>query len=390
MGLRLAKLGMAFREQPVADYGIDAPGEEIADGQATGSLLAIQVKAGSSYFREPSPDGWWFRFDVKHASYWLDHALPVVVVLCDIEQEMLYWQRIARDTIQSTGANSKVLVRRDQQLVEASKARLLDAATRPVSANAYSVLKEDDSSHGGAKRLALHVLLNGSPTKSQIGAVAREVTLKYIGSDYTRNPLVEAVWGGVNAHVVCVFLYQTLDDYKNSNIIARSQWIDESLDPAMRPGEFGGQNVGMSVMLDWSSHHSMLQNLLAASEPSKQEYLREADRAVGALADILRDIGRAVGAGGASDFAMLTEKLASARGSIRQITESENGLPTPPLECADLDAVAQTLVAHADNIALYLAPDCTWSDSQAFHLAKSDLKGFEAARKRWEFERAKV
>ena len=44
--------GWLFREQPVHDYGIDAQIEIVDGSGATGNLIAIQVKSGSSYFSE--------------------------------------------------------------------------------------------------------------------------------------------------------------------------------------------------------------------------------------------------------------------------------------------------------------------------------------------------
>ncbi|MHB8064874.1 MAG: DUF4365 domain-containing protein [Ruminiclostridium sp.] len=44
------KMGWIFREQPIADYGIDAQ-IEIANHECpTGKLIALQIKSGESYF----------------------------------------------------------------------------------------------------------------------------------------------------------------------------------------------------------------------------------------------------------------------------------------------------------------------------------------------------
>ena len=76
-------LGWLFRLQPTEDYGIDAQ-VEIVDGQdVSGKLLALQIKGGTSWFKEPGVNGWWFRPDVEHVQYWTKHSLPVVVVLYD-------------------------------------------------------------------------------------------------------------------------------------------------------------------------------------------------------------------------------------------------------------------------------------------------------------------
>ncbi|MEU1127808.1 DUF4365 domain-containing protein [Streptomyces sp. NPDC005899] len=76
-----AELGWLFREQPTEDFGIDAYAEVVDAEQVRGRLLALQIKSGSSWFRERSPGGWWFRPDAEHVQYWINHSLPVAVVL---------------------------------------------------------------------------------------------------------------------------------------------------------------------------------------------------------------------------------------------------------------------------------------------------------------------
>lgn len=50
-----------FREQSVSDVGIDAIGEIVSAGSATGNLLGLQIKSGNSFFAEPAEDGFLFR-----------------------------------------------------------------------------------------------------------------------------------------------------------------------------------------------------------------------------------------------------------------------------------------------------------------------------------------
>ncbi len=70
-------MGFAFREQHQHDYGIDAHVELIDDQKPTGQLLALQIKAGSSYFSEATVEDYVYRPESKHVNYWLNHSLPV-------------------------------------------------------------------------------------------------------------------------------------------------------------------------------------------------------------------------------------------------------------------------------------------------------------------------
>ena len=81
------KMGLIFREQPTDDYGVDAQIETIENGYATGKLIAVQIKSGESYFKEPTSEGIVFRGERKHYDYWLNHSLPVIIVLYNPEND---------------------------------------------------------------------------------------------------------------------------------------------------------------------------------------------------------------------------------------------------------------------------------------------------------------
>lgn len=86
------ELSMIFRAQPDRDVGIDAHIELRDSGRATGQLIALQIKAGPSYFDKKSDDAYIFYPERHHIDYWLGHALPVVVCLCDNDTRNIYWQ----------------------------------------------------------------------------------------------------------------------------------------------------------------------------------------------------------------------------------------------------------------------------------------------------------
>ncbi len=106
-----------FREQPVNDKGIDAHIELLRDSQATGRLIALQIRSGSSRFREETDAGFVHREDISHLNYWLNHSLPVVLVLCDTNSDRCYWVRITRDVAHITSDRGwRVLVPKNQVL----------------------------------------------------------------------------------------------------------------------------------------------------------------------------------------------------------------------------------------------------------------------------------
>lgn len=126
------EIGWIFRNQPTDDFGIDAHAEVVHDdGLVSGRLIGMQIKAGNSSFDEPTEGGWVFRSDSKHLSYWLGHALPVIVVLVDDELNA-YWQAVRTDTVRETKKGFALTVPRSQSLGASAKDALLEVAGRSM------------------------------------------------------------------------------------------------------------------------------------------------------------------------------------------------------------------------------------------------------------------
>ncbi len=94
------EVGAAFREQDTSDFGVDAQAEFKRDGHPTGRLVGLQIKAGPSRFQESYEGGWKFRPEKKHIPYWLNHALPIYLLLVNLDTEAIYWQEISERTLQ--------------------------------------------------------------------------------------------------------------------------------------------------------------------------------------------------------------------------------------------------------------------------------------------------
>lgn len=109
-------LGWIFRAQTVHDHGIDAHVESMADGEATGRVLALQIKGGFSHFSRQTAEGWYHPVPARHARYWVNHSLPVVVVLVDLPNRQAYWVHITPANLIKSGKNFKVMVPRAQNL----------------------------------------------------------------------------------------------------------------------------------------------------------------------------------------------------------------------------------------------------------------------------------
>lgn len=124
--LVLGNLGWKFREQYESDYGIDAIIETAVNGRPTGRQIALQIKSGPSYFAEESPVGVWvMRGKSKaHLNYWMEHQLPVLVVLFDTRSGSAYWAHVNQDSASFTPKGYKIDVPAKQMLDSSAKPQI--------------------------------------------------------------------------------------------------------------------------------------------------------------------------------------------------------------------------------------------------------------------------
>ena len=127
----LTKLGFAFREQPILDYGIDAIIETNKhDGSyLSGKLIAAQIKSGSSFFYKTHIVNNCVAYygDLPHYRYWLNHSLPVILILYNPKTDCCIWQYVNEDTAVLTEKGWRILVPLDHKL-EDSKEELHEIA----------------------------------------------------------------------------------------------------------------------------------------------------------------------------------------------------------------------------------------------------------------------
>lgn len=109
----LTEMGLIFRETSNSDTGIDGYIEEVNTNQeATGRLLAVQIKSGASYLHEQD-EYFVFYADESHIKYWKLYPIPVLLCVHNPETGKTYYQ-----TIQSHGheVSTKIMIPKSQIL----------------------------------------------------------------------------------------------------------------------------------------------------------------------------------------------------------------------------------------------------------------------------------
>jgi len=393
--LAFEHLGYIFREQPVSDYGIDAHVEIVRDAKATGQLIALQIKSGPSWFEEKSENGIFFRGDLEHLQYWLDHSLPVVVVLYSPDDEIAYWQVVNTDTIIVMGKGWKLEVPFDQKVDEASKFAFESLPGEPATVtDVYSILALRDVSHAGAKRYSANVLVSETSSNDDIVQTIHHVTQDLRHSEYYRSEQVRRHWEGKPAHVVFLFLYRTLEDVRTTNWVCRSLWIDKTLSPQFAPPHLQGEDVGKDIVVDWSSSYEQMRRLLQQFSLTKETYLAQLDAV---LKPVTKEIEHAI---------QLTDRYEACKLARHEYLRAMSGLEPvvtrlyfqatdiglPPLECQDLDTRFQGLVADAHNVVLPFSERGlrTWKEQNRRYLVRRAIEDYRRDKARLEFELEKI
>ena len=379
---RFEELNFAFREQHESDYGIDAHVELIEGESATGRLLGVQVKAGPSYLMETVGDCYVFREDASHVDYWVNHSLPVLVCLADLDSDEVYWQVINEDTAESTGTRYRVLVPKSQVVNRDSLAALHDLLTMVIPQERYTIAKTEDVSHGTAKRYSFKAVLNGTFSKSEIASIVRQITTQGAQRRYYRSHLVERRWGDSDAQVVWSFIYPSMKDLANNNFICRGFWVNPDLPKEDQPTGFSGENIGDGIIADWNSNYDLLASLFSEQESTKEDYLKAATPLVEALDELITRFQSALRSSNGQHvaraaFVMRTQaQLQRAADVYREVSD----LPGAPFECKEVDDLLQQVAGNIDNIPMLYSDNsrAKWSDRNRAYLASEQVE--DAAR----------
>ncbi|QDU15000.1 hypothetical protein CA11_28130 [Gimesia maris] len=352
-------LGFAFRVQSESDYGIDAHAERIESEKPTGQLLGLQLKSGPSYLSETCDDGFVFRTDKKHVDYWLNHALPVLICLGDIDTKTIYWQVVNSDTAISTGKGYKFTVPITQTIAPASKTALASFLTPVVATDRYTIFKTDDTSHGTAKRYSFEVVLNSSMSKAEVAVIVRQVTNEGQKRRYHRNHMVEGQWGDSDAQVVWTFIYPSAEDHNRRNYVCRSIWIHNGLEAEFRPMGFDGENIGDNIIVDWCDNYVFVAEHVLTNTLTKEAYFSEVLPRIDELKTVLSTIESNLlildnGDLQETGFLAATE---AERSRINEIYFEITDLPFAPFECREMDTKLESFVAFLHNIWLFFSDD---------------------------------
>ncbi|KAF2327830.1 DUF4365 domain-containing protein [Flavobacterium ginsenosidimutans] len=117
-------LGWIFREQSIADVGIDGIIEQVQNGEPTGKFIAIQIKSGLGNFYK-TEKGLTYYVSNVHYNYWLNLNIPIILVAHLPNEDETYWQAITTENLKKSKKRWKIEIPLKQKLNEKSESRLV-------------------------------------------------------------------------------------------------------------------------------------------------------------------------------------------------------------------------------------------------------------------------
>ncbi|WKA31334.1 DUF4365 domain-containing protein [Bradyrhizobium roseum] len=127
-------LGWLFRDVSRDDLGIDGLVEVVdPNRESRGRTFAVQIKCGHSFFSEETSEGYIYRGSFNHLNYWLEHSLPVVLVLCNPDSRICYWIPIEPQYVERHQKGWSVVVPKSKTLTVECKHDLMNVVARPLA-----------------------------------------------------------------------------------------------------------------------------------------------------------------------------------------------------------------------------------------------------------------
>ena len=106
--------GVIFREQLSGDTGLHAHLEVTDHLTKMGKSIGLQVRSDENERMERSARGYVCRGDLAHLTYWLQHSIPVLVMVYEREADRVLWELASADTVDIDGQEWELVVPSDQ------------------------------------------------------------------------------------------------------------------------------------------------------------------------------------------------------------------------------------------------------------------------------------
>ena len=355
VGEQFERAGYVFREQPISDYGIDAHVEVVEGEEVTGKLIALQIKSGPSWFKESTTQGFIFRGDNEHLKYWIEHSLPVLIILHNTKNKISYWQAIKTENVIPTGRGWKIIVPGNQRINPGMNVDLKRLVNKLHTHKSYTICRIDDVSHGLAKRYSLRVILNREHTQSEIIDLIKRLTTESANCEYHRNEITRDHWRNKAAHVVWLLIYPSAEDERNNNFICQTEWISEQIPKEGKPSPMDGEEISDRLKVKWNFDYLIWSKFNEENTIDKESFVQNVNSLAEKICSLL---GYAESALNKYDneeysFSKLSQLLKQDYDQATSFYNQGINIGISPYECKRASQKFQSMIAHAHNVYIF-------------------------------------
>ncbi len=385
VGEQFERAGYIFREQPISDYGIDAHIEIVEGEEVTGKLIALQIKTGSSWFKESTTQGFVFRGDNAHLKYWIEHSLPVLIILHNPKNKISYWQAIKTENVIPTGKGWKIIVPGNQRINPGMNVDLKRLVNKLHTHKSYTICRIDDVSHGIAKRYSLRVILNKEHTQSEIIDLIKRLTAESANCEYHRNEITREHWRNKAAHVVWLLIYPSAEDERNNNFICQTEWISEQIPKEGKPSPMGGEEISDRLKVKWNYDYLTWSKFNEDNTIDKESFVQNVNSLAEKICSLLRDAESALNKYDNEEynFAKLSDLLKQDYDQATSFYNQGVNIGLSPYECKRASQKFQSMIAHAHNVYIFfggIGKDNDRTEENLIWNIRSQLNYFKEAK----------
>jgi len=189
-------LDWIFREQPIADVGIDAIIELAEKSIPSGKFIALQIKSGNSHLVE-SNNSYTYYIKRVHYYYWINLNIPMLLVFFHKvgSKKKIFWKEIKPTNVMQTKSRWKIILSNNNLLNSSSKKqlnkilRLKGEKVRNIQItqsndNLLNIAKVSASINfnGAIDLISIHINTFRNEIEKQI-AIIRKVKIKFVSDE---------------------------------------------------------------------------------------------------------------------------------------------------------------------------------------------------------------
>ncbi len=382
----LEQYGWIEREQPISDFGIDMHLEIVDDGTPTGQIFALQIKSGESYFSESTSENYIYRGTNKHLDYWLSQSVPVLIVIYNPREDKAYWEHVKPVNVIKTNVDWKIKIPKGNDL-NSSKSQIKLIYHNPKH---HTVMEVGDSSHRGARRVDAKILVESTHAQSRnaMKKMIPEIINKFMKSDYHRNEITREQYEGMDAEVVFLFFYNSIQQVNRGLMFARAIWNNPDCQYPLTP--FKADEIIEGIEVKWDSEFSELGEFIANNELSKGDYLEKANSAFSHVNGLFTSVTRIFkNYETDGEFEVLRNFIGSKETEFELLINSPLESGFAPLECEQIDRIIRESEALMHNIWI-VATAGSRDEGNITYLIRNYLKEVGQKIEYYEYELKKI